>query len=207
MKRKIRILLADDHLVVRMGLAAIIGIEKDLELAGEAGNGQDAVRLAAELNPDVIIMDLMMPKLDGVRAIERILKENPDQKVLILTTFGASEDIKRALNAGAIGAVVKDSAHAELIDAIRATARGERTLSPSIKSQLKTSDSAPHLTPRQLEILSYVAKGLNNREIAPLIGIGPDCVKAHLKTAFARLGAVSRSEAVAIAVNSKIIKV
>ena len=207
MKRKIRILLADDHLVVRMGLAAIIGIEKDLELAGEAGNGQDAVRLAAELNPDVIIMDLMMPKLDGVRAIERILKENPDQKVLILTTFGASEDIKRALNAGAIGAVVKDSAHAELIDAIRATARGERTLSPSIKSQLKTSDSAPNLTPRQIEILSYVAKGLNNREIAPLIGIGPDCVKAHLKTAFARLGAASRSEAVAIAIQKHLLKI
>ena len=208
MKHKIRILLADDHLVVRMGLAAIIGIEKDLELAGEAGNGQDAVRLAAELDPDVIIMDLMMPKLDGVRATERILKENPDRKILILTTFGASEDIKRALDAGAIGAMVKDSAHAKLIDAIRATARGERTLSPSIKSQLKTStDSTPNLTPRQIEILSYVAKGLNNREIAPLIGIGPDCVKAHLKTAFARLGATSRSEAVAIAVNSKMIEV
>ena len=208
MKRKIRILLADDHLVVRMGLAAIIGIEKDLELAGEAGNGQDAVRLAAELNPDVIIMDLMMPKLDGVKATERILKENPDRKILILTTFGASEDIKRALDAGAIGAMVKDSAHAELIGAIRATARGERTLSPSIKSQLKTaSDSTPNLTPRQLEILSYVAKGLNNREIAPLIGTGPDCVKAHLKTAFARLGATSRSEAVALALNAGLIKV
>ena len=208
MKRKIRILLADDHLVVRMGLAAIIGIEKDLELAGEAGNGEDAIRLADELDPDVIIMDLMMPKLDGVKATERILKENPDRKILILTTFGASEDIKRALDAGAIGAMIKDSAHAELIGAIRATARGERTLSPSIKSQLKTaSDSTPNLTPRQLEILSYVAKGLNNREIAPLIGIGPDCVKAHLKTAFARLGATSRSEAVALALNAGLIKV
>ena len=204
---RIRILLADDHLVVRMGLAAIIGIEKDLELAGEAGNGREAVRLAAELDPDVIIMDLMMPKLDGVRATERILKENPDRKILILTTFGASEDIKRALDAGAIGAMVKDSAHAELIGAIRATAHGERTLSPSIKSQLKTSDATPSLTPRQLEILTYVAKGLNNREIAPLIGIGPDCVKAHLKTAFARLGAASRSEAVALAVHAKLITV
>ncbi|MBQ0032072.1 MAG: response regulator transcription factor [bacterium] len=207
MKRKIRILLADDHLVVRMGLAAIIGIEKDFELAGEAGNGQDAVRLAAELNPDVIIMDLMMPRMDGVRATEKILKENPDRKILILTTFGASEDIRRALDAGAIGAMVKDSAHAELIGAIHATARGERTLSPAIRSQLKTSDSAPSLTPRQLEILSYVAKGLNNREIAPLIGIGPDCVKARLKTAFARLGAASRSEAVALAVDAKLITV
>ena len=194
MKRKIRILLADDHLVVRMGLAAIIGIENDFELAGEADNGQDAVRLAAELKPDVIIMDLMMPKQDGVRATECILKENPDQKILILTTFGASEDIKRTLDAGAIGA-------------IRATARGERTLSPSIKNQLKASDSTPNLTPRQLEILTYVAKGLNNREIAPLIGIGPDCVKAHLSSCFARLGAASRSEAVAIALRKNLLKI
>ena len=207
MKRKIRILLADDHLVVRMGLAAIIGIEKDFELAGEAGNGREAVRLAAELDPDVIIMDLMMPQMDGVEATERIFRQNPDAKILILTTFGDSEDLKRALDAGALGAMVKDSAHAELIDAIRATARGERTLSPAIRSQLRSSTLLPDLTPRQLEILSYVAKGLNNREIAPLIGIGPDCVKAHLKTAFARLGATSRSEAVAIAVNSKLIEV
>ena len=204
---RIRILLADDHLVVRMGLAAIIGIEKDFELAGEAGNGREAVRLAAELDPDVIIMDLMMPQLNGVEATERIFRQNPDAKILILTTFGDSEDLKRALDAGALGAMVKDSAHAELIDAIRATARGERTLSPAIRSQLRSSTPQPDLTPRQIEILSYVAKGLNNREIAPLIGIGPDCVKAHLKTAFARLGATSRSDAAAIAVNSKLIEV
>ena len=206
-RARIRILLADDHLVVRMGLAAIIGIEKDFELAGEAGNGREAVRLAAELDPDVIIMDLMMPQLNGVEATERIFRQNPDAKILILTTFGDSKDLKRALDAGALGAMVKDSAHAELIDAIRATARGERTLSPAIRSQLRSSTPQPDLTPRQIEILSYVAKGLNNREIAPLIGIGPDCVKAHLKTAFARLSAASRSEAVALAVHAKLITV
>ena len=206
MKRKIRILLADDHLVVRMGLAAIIGIEKDFELAGEAGNGREAVRLAAELDPDVIIMDLMMPQMDGVEATERIFRQNPDAKILILTTFGGSDDLKRALDAGALGAMVKDSAHAELIDAIRATARGERTLSPAIRSQLKSAVSTPDLTPRQIEILTYVAKGLNNREIAPLVGIGPDCVKAHLKTAFARLGVATRSEAVAIAIREHLLK-
>ena len=207
MNRKTRILIADDHLVVRLGLAAIIGIEKDMFVVGEACDGQEAVRLAVALKPDVIVMDLMMPKLGGADATETILRTNPAAKILILTTFGTSDELHRALDAGAIGALVKDSAHAELIDAIRATARGERTLSPSIKSQLKTADATPNLTPRQLEILSYVAKGLNNREIAPLIGIGPDCVKAHLKTAFARLGATSRSEAVAIAVNSKLIEV
>ena len=204
---KIRILLADDHLVVRMGLAAIIGIETDLSLAGEASDGLEAVQLSDKLRPDVIIMDLMMPRLNGVVATEQILRKRPDAKILILTTFGDSKDIKRALDSGALGAMVKDSAHAELINAIRATARGERTLSPAIRNQLRSSAPKPDLTPRQLEILSYVAKGLNNREIAPLIGIGPDCVKAHLKTAFARLGAASRSEAVAIAVHAKLITV
>ena len=200
MNRKISILLADDHLVVRMGLAAIIGIEKDLVLAGEACDGLEAVRLAAELKPDVIVMDLMMPRLGGVEATERILKADPSAKIMILTTFGSSDKLRRALDAGAIGALVKDSAHAELIDAIRSVAVGKPTFSPAIERQLKAEGPEVDLTPRQIDILKYVANGLSNKEIAPLIGVGPDCVKAHLKAAFARLGATSRSEAVAIAI-------
>lgn len=206
MNRKTRILIADDHLVVRMGLTAIIGIEKDMTVVGEACDGQEAVRLAAALKPDVIIMDLMMPKLGGASATEAILKTNPDAQILILTTFSSSDELRRALDAGAVGALVKDSAHNQLIGAIRHTASGERTISPEIERQLKTSGQEPELTPRQTEILTYVAKGLNNREIAEQIGIGPDCVKAHLKTAFSRLGAASRSEAVVLALRKGLIR-
>lgn len=205
MKRKIRILLADDHLVVRMGLAAIIGIEKDMTVVGEACDGREAVRLAAALKPDVIVMDLMMPKLGGADATEAILKANPAAKILILTTFGTSDELRRALNAGAVGALVKDSAYKQLIGAIQHTASGKRMISPEIERQLKASEQEPELTPRQIEILTYVAKGLNNREIARQIGIGPDCVKAHLKTAFARLGAASRSEAVVLALRGQLL--
>ena len=206
MNRKTRILIADDHLVVRLGLAAIIGIEKDMAVIGEACDGREAVRLAAMLKPDMIVMDLMMPKLGGADATETILRANPDAKILILTTFGTSDELRRALDAGAVGALVKDSAHGQLIGAIRHAASGDLTISPEIKRQLKASEQEPELTSRQIEILTYVAKGLNNREIADLIEIGPDCVKAHLKTAFARLGAASRSEAVAIALRKGLLR-
>ena len=205
MDSKTRILIADDHLVVRMGLSAIIGIEKDMTVVGEACDGQEAVRLAATLKPDVIVMDLMMPKLGGADATEAILKADPAAKILILTTFGTSDELRRALDAGAVGALVKDSAHDQLIAAIRHAASGDLTISPEIKRQLKASEQEPQLTSRQIEILTYVAKGLNNREIAEQIGIGTDCVKAHLKTAFARLGAASRSEAVVLALRGQLL--
>lgn len=203
----IKIVLADDHLVVRMGLAAIIGIETDLSLVGEASDGLEAVQLVDKLNPDVVIMDLMMPRLSGVAATEQILKKHPGVKILILTSFGNSDEISRALEAGALGALVKDSAYDELIAAIHAVHAGKRTLSPAIKRQPTATPQEAELKPRQLEVLNYVAKGFNNREIAKLIGIGPDCVKAHLSSCFARLGAASRSEAVAIALRKNLLKI
>jgi len=188
--RKIRVMLADDHLVVRMGLAAIISIERDMELVGEAADGLSAIRLAAELRPDVVIMDIMMPKLDGVAATAEICKNNPDTRILILTSFGTSEDLRRALAAGATGALVKDSAQTELVSAIRECAAGMKPISPSIARQLQCGMPKTKLSPRQLEMLNYVAKA----------GIGRNCVKAHLSAAFTRLNAASRSEAVAIAI-------
>ena len=198
--RKIKVMLADDHLVVRMGLAAIISIERDMELVGEAADGAEAVKLAAKLRPDVVIMDIMMPKLDGVAATAEILRNNPDTRILILTTFGTSDDLRRALAEGATGALVKDSAQTELVSAIRECAVGKKTISPSIARQLQCEMPKIELSPRQLEILTYVAKGFNNAEIASMVGIGRDCVKAHLSAAFTRLNASSRSEAVAIAI-------
>ena len=198
--KKIRVMIADDHLVVRMGLAAIISIERDMELVGEAADGVAAVKLAAELHPDIVIMDIMMPKLDGVAATAEIRKRNPDTQILILTTFGTSDDLRRALAAGATGALVKDSAQTELVSAIRKCATGEKAISPAIARQLQCEMPKIELSPRQLEMLSYVAKGFNNAEIAAMVGIGRDCVKAHLSAAFTRLNAASRSEAVAIAI-------
>ena len=199
-KKKIRVMLADDHLVVRMGLAAIISIERDMEVVGEAADGAEAVTRAADLRPDVIIMDIMMPRLDGVAATAEIRKRNPGTQILILTTFGTSDDLRRALEVGATGALVKDSAQTELVSAIRECAAGRKIISPAVARQLQYEMPKIELSPRQLEMLNYVAKGFNNAEIANMVGIGRDCVKAHLSAAFTRLNASSRSEAVAIAI-------
>ena len=204
---KTKVLLADDHLVVRMGLSAIISLEKDMTVVAEAENGEDAVRLAAEKKPDVVVMDLMMPKLDGARATAEIMAANPATKVIILTTFGGSIDVKRALDAGATSALVKATSQKDLIEAIRRTAAGESIICSEISNTLESDADSVDLSERQFEILSYVAKGLNNREIAELMHVSRDCIKAHLKTIFAKLGVASRSEAVALAVNRSMVKV
>lgn len=205
--KKIKVLLADDHLVVRMGLAAIISLEKDMTVVAEAEDGLAAVRLAAEKRPDVIVMDLMMPKLDGANATAEILKANPDAKVVILTTFGGSVDVKRALDAGASSALVKATSQTDLIDAIRRTAAGEAVICSEIANTLEEDADSVALSERQLEILGYVAKGLNNREIAELLHVSRDSIKAHLKIIFVKLGVTSRSEATAFAVNRNMVKV
>ena len=206
-KSKLRILLADDHLVVRMGLSSIIALEDDLTVVGEVANGAEAVRQADALRPDVIVMDLMMPILNGAEATKRILQANPAARILILTTFGTSDELRRALDNGALSAIVKDSDHGELLAAIRATAAGKRYISPIVERQLKATDEPTCLTPRQIEILQLVAKGYSNPEIARILHHGRDCIKAHLKTAFSRLGAASRAEAVSIAQRMNLLKI
>lgn len=200
MKPKIRILLADDHLVVRMGLALMISHQSDMELAGEAENGETAVSLAHELRPDVVIMDLQMPVMDGSTAAQRILAENHDAKILILTTFGATADAARALDAGALGAISKDTSQDALLAAIRETARGESVIDDDIRAAAETFRSAPRLSARQIEILDYASRGLENAEIAKLLGITADGVKKHLKIIYAALGASTRAEASSLAI-------
>jgi len=202
---KISVLIADDHLVVRMGLATLLGVESDITVVGEASNGDEAVRLAKQLAPDVVIMDLMMPRMNGVEATAEIRRLGVPTQVLILTTFGESADIRRALDAGAVGAIIKDSGKALLVDAIRSASVGERIISPEIAHALSNTQPLHDLTSRQTEILQLVANGLNNREISDILGIGRDCVKAHLKTIFNRLEVSSRSEAVAIALREKLL--
>jgi len=206
MNAKIKVLIADDHQIVRMGLATILRPARDMAVVGEAKNGIEAVRLARELTPDVVLMDLMMPKKDGVAATEEIVRDNAAVRVLVLTTFGESDGVARALEAGATGALVKDTPHEELLDAIRRTAAGERTVSPDIEQSLRDTAPEIELSDRQREILNYVAKGLTTKDISNLVGIGPNGVNAHLRTIFLRLGAASRAEAVAIALRKRLLK-
>ena len=159
--KKTRILIADDHLVVRMGLAAIIDCENDLSVAGEAEDGAKAVELATALKPDVVVMDLMMPRMNGVDATAAITRECPDTKVLVLTTFSDSGDVRRALDAGASGAIVKDTSYDGLIAAIRTVSAGGNVLSSEIEGVISAKADAPKLSTRQIEILRLAAKGLS----------------------------------------------
>ena len=204
-ERKIRILLADDHLIVRMGMASILSFEEDMEVVGEAGNGLDAVKMAAELSPDVVLMDLQMPELGGADASAKIHEANPNIKILILTTFGTSADLKKAMDGGAAGALIKNSSQNEIIAAIRGAVVGERTVSSEIRHTLRDLQSIPELSPRQLEILNLIAKGFSNSEIAGIAGISLETVKDHIKKILMRLGVSSRTEAASLAINLNLI--
>ena len=206
MKQKIRILIVDDHAVVRAGLKAILGFEKDFAVIGEAANGLDAVRKAKDLSPDIVIMDLMMPKLSGAEATARIVAENPDVRVLILTTYGSADDISRALDAGATGALMKTASNDQLASAIRKVAAGGKVITPEIAKTIRIDPPVTDLTPRQLEILQSVTRGLTNEDIAQQFGITSSGVKQHLSAVFAKLGASSRTEAVAIALRKQLLK-
>ena len=204
--KKIRIAIADDHSVVRMGLAALLKYERDMTVVGKASDGQEAVRLAQTEQPDVVIMDLMMPVLDGVAATARIRKECPNVRVLVLTTFGSSADVSRALAAGASGALMKDASNDELLEAIRTVAAGDEAVSPDIRSALPLPSDEPLLTRRQQEVLEYATRGLTNADIARIFGISTDAVKQHLSAVFAKLGAANRAEAIAIVLRRQLLK-
>ena len=203
--KKISILIADDHEVVRSGLAAIFGFQKDFTVVAEARNGEEAIRLAKRHQPDVVVMDLVMPVKDGVEATREIIAAVPTAKILILTTFATSADLQRALDAGAAGAVSKDAPNRELVAAIRAVARGERAVSSDIENQLAAADM-PVLTDRQREILEALTRGLSNLDIAKMCGISEDGVKAHMKTLFAKLNVSNRLEAASYALKHKLVR-
>lgn len=194
-----RIIIADDHLVVRMGMTSVISFEKDMSIVGEAETGLDAVRKARQLKPDVIIMDLMMPEMNGASATAAILRESPQTKIIILTSFTGAPEVRQAVDAGAVAVLDKDSSQDVIISAIRDAVAGK---SPSIQPQ--DPDPKPpeaKITPRQAEVLKLVAKGFTNKEIARLLNIGSESVKEHIANILIRLDASSRSEAVAIAMS------
>ena len=203
----IRVLIVDDHKIVRAGLAALLGTEKDIEVVGFAENGRDAVAQAMKLQPDVVIMDLMMPVMDGAEATAEIHQTLPQVKVLILTTFGTSDGIAHALSAGATGAFMKNADNADLAAAIRRVRRGEQAISPEVSRQLELDPPIPDLTPRQKEILDSMIRGLSNPDIAKLLGIRRDGVKEHINAILQKIGASNRTEAVAIALRKHLLKI
>ena len=206
MKAKVRVLIADDHSVVRMGLASLLGTAKNVEVVGEAFNGDEAVRKALKLRPDVVVMDLVMPRKDGVAATEEILVAAPETKVLILTTFGTSDDITRALKAGATGAIMKSATNRELLAAVQSVAQGRRFVSAEVEGILANDPPIPELSQRQREILESIARGLTNREIATQLDISLESVKSHVKVILEKLEASSRTEAAAIAQRKNLLK-
>jgi DNA-binding NarL/FixJ family response regulator len=201
----IRVLVADDHPVVRSGLAGVIGQQPELTLVGEAANGRQALERFREHRPDVVLMDLRMPDMDGVSAIEAIRAEFPDARILALTTYEGDVDIHRALEAGARGYLIKDMLLTDVLGAIRAVHRGERVIPMAVAAKLAEFTPRTDLTPREVEVLQLVAKGLSNRDVASIIGRTDETVKVHLKNIFAKLGVADRTEAVTLALSRGIL--
>jgi NarL family two-component system response regulator YdfI len=207
MNNPIRILVADDHLIIRQGLRLILETQDGFDLVGEASDGAEAVRLCAELKPEVVLMDLRMPGMDGLTAIERLRVEQPEIAVVILTTFNEDDLMMRGLRAGARGYLLKDTDRETLFNTIRAARRGETLLKPEIIARVLSQSGGSgatipvqsDLTERELEVLRAVAQGERSKEIAINLGISERTVKAHLASIYNRLGVDSRAAAIAVA--------
>ena len=201
----IRIFIADDHALMRVGLRSMLGLEPDLEIVGEAADGEDAIRQVRALRPDVVIMDLMMQKTNGVEATRAILQDLPDTKIVILTSFGTSDELRRAVAHGAVGVQPKEDPTENLITSIRTVMRGETAFPPEVKRMLDAEPPPNPLTDKQAELLRLVMKGQTDKQIADAFGISDSGVKKHLKLIFAKLGATNRTEAAAIALRNSLL--
>lgn len=206
---RIRVLVVDDHTMVRRGLATFLKVFDDLELAGEAPNGQTAVQLCAQIQPDVVLMDMVLPDVDGATATRLIRKQSPRVQVIALTSFKEEVLVQNALKAGAIGYLLKDVSADELAQAIRAAYAGRATLSPDAAQALVEAASRPpvpgfDLTERERVVLALMVEGLNNTQIAGRLTVSPSTVKSHVSNILSKLGVASRTEAVAIALRNQL---
>jgi len=203
----IRVMCVDDHPLVRKGIAAILANEPDISLVAEASTGHDAVRMFRELTPDVVLMDLRIKDLDGVETTRAIRSEFPEARIIILTSYDGDQDIYRALEAGVRGYLLKETAHAEVVSAVRTVHAGRRQMPPDVAERL--SEHFPHiaLTPRETKVLELVAKGLGNREIADKLGTASGTIKMHVQNLLEKLGASDRTHAVTIAIRRGILHI
>lgn len=206
MKKDVTIIIADDHEIVRTGLANVIEYEDGLSVVGVARNGEVAVQLATREKPDVVIMDLMMPVMGGVEATRKIAELSPHSRILILTTYGTAEELSKARDAGAAGILMKSATNQEIVSAVRAIAAGASVIPPAI-ARLLDAEPGVRLTERQIEILQSVTRGLSNHDIAVQFGITLAGVKKHMTTIYEKLGVANRAEAVTTALRNQLLKI
>jgi DNA-binding NarL/FixJ family response regulator len=199
-QKKIRVMFADDHPMLRAGLAVTVESEDDMQVVGEAGSGAEAIEMWKRLRPDVVLMDLRMPGVNGLDAIRQIREMDPSAKLIVLTTYDGDEDIYRALTAGARGYLLKDMLRRELADAIRAVQAGQRYMSPSVAARLAERSPSQELSARESEILTCLVRGLSNKEIASELGVAEGTVRIHLSNIFEKMGVHDRTHAAILAV-------
>lgn len=202
---RIRVLCVDDHPLVRKGIASILANEADIQLVAEGADGREAVELFRQHRPDVTLMDLRMPELDGIAAVKQIRGEFPEAKIIALTSFDGDQDIYRALEAGVRGYLLKETVHTEILNAIRAVHAGRRLMSPEVAARMAEYFPQAALTPREIEVLSLVARGLGNKEIGEQLGTAGGTVKMQVQNILSKLGAADRTHAVTIALERGII--
>lgn len=205
MSTPITVLCVDDHPLVRKGIAAILATEPDIQLVAEAGSGQEAVAAFRKHKPEVTLMDLRMPGMDGIEATKQIRQISPDAKILALTSYDGDQEIYRALEAGVRGYLLKEMVHTEIVRAIRVVHSGKRLMPPEVAERLSEHFPQVALTPREIEVLQHVAKGYGNKEIGLRLGTAAGTVKMHLQNILSKLGASDRTHAVTLAIRRGII--